>query len=263
MVKPVEFTEVTTDVLVIGGGAAATEAAIRADDSGVDVILLDKKRYGRSGDSGQHIAGNHSASYMEIEGDDVDTNLRDMVKAGKWMVNQKLAEALCKSANRDKMFVKMENYGSLEARTGDGELALIYSIDKRRATSGYRLFTHAYEVLKRGIKIFEHTMMTSLLTDRGRVIGATGIDLYTGEFLVFKAKSTIVATGGVGLAINGALQNERTGDGHAISYQAGAEFWNMEFRAMPLGCIYPFCLSRVPYTSRGPATIRDKDGWSS
>ena len=68
MLKTPDYAEFDTDVLVIGGGAAATEAAIRAVDSGVDVMLIDKKRYGRSGDSGQHAAGMHSASYLAIEG---------------------------------------------------------------------------------------------------------------------------------------------------------------------------------------------------
>ncbi len=92
MVRTSDYTELKTDVLVIGGGAAATEAAIQAHDAKVDIILVDKKNYGRSGDSGQHPSGNHSASYLGIEGDNVEVNLRDAVEAGKWMVNQKLAD---------------------------------------------------------------------------------------------------------------------------------------------------------------------------
>ncbi len=260
MVNTRDYRKLEVDVLVIGGGAAATEAAINAHDSGAKVILTDKKSYGRSGDSGQHPAGNHTASYLAVEGDNADMHLRDTVECGKWMVNQKLAEALIEGINDDKLFLKIENYGSLETRTPEGNLALGYSTNKRRVTGGYRLFTHAYEVLKRGITILEHVMITALLTDSGVVVGATGIDLHTGEFYIFKAKSTVLATGGVGLAINGSLLNERTGDGHAAAYKAGARFWNMEFRAMPSGCIYPICLSRVPYMMIDLRTIRDRDG---
>src|SRR4030042_877901 len=260
MLKAPEYAEFDTDVLVIGGGAAATEAAIHAVDSGVDVMLIDKKRYGRSGDSGQHAAGMHSASYLAIEGDNPAVNLRDAVACGKWMVNQKLAEALCEGIHQEKIFLKLEDYGCLENRTPDGKLALSYSIDKKRATAGYRLFNHAYEALRRSVKVFEHTMMTSLLIDGGEVVGATGIDIHTGQLCVFKEKSTVLATGGVGLAVNGSLQNERTGDGHAAAYRVGAEFWNLEFRAMPFGCIYPSCLSRVPFLMLGMRSARDKDG---
>lgn len=260
MAELLNYEEVETDVLVIGGGAAATEAAISVADAGKNVVLIDKKKYGRSGDSGVHPAGIHSASYLKVEGDDVNTNLGDAVKAGKWMINQKLAEALCKAVNQNKIFHKVENYGSLETRTDDGKLALIYSENKRRATSGYRLFTHAYEVFKRNIRVIDHTMMTSLLTKGDEVIGATAINIRTGKFHIFRAKSTILATGGVGLAINGALVNERTGDGHAAAYKIGAEFWNMEFRSMALGCIYPTCLSRVPYVMQSLRTVRDKNG---
>ena len=260
MLKMPEYIELNTDVLIIGGGAAATEAAIHAVDAGVDVILIDKKKYGRSGDSGQHAAGMNSASYLGIEGDNPEINLGDAVACGKWMVNQKLAEALCEGINQDKIFLKLENYGCLENRTQDGNLALSYSINRKRATAGYRLFNHAYEALRKGVKVFEHTMMTSLLIDSGEVVGATAIDIHTGQFYVFKAKSTVLATGGVGLAVNGTLQNERTGDGHAAAYKVGAEFWNLEFRAMPFGCIYPSCLSRVPYLVMDVRSARDKDG---
>jgi succinate dehydrogenase/fumarate reductase flavoprotein subunit len=37
------------DVLVIGGGAAGAMAAIRAKESGADVLLVDKSVFGRSG----------------------------------------------------------------------------------------------------------------------------------------------------------------------------------------------------------------------
>ena len=137
-----EYTEFNTDVLIIGGGAAATEAAIHAADAGVDVMLIDKKKYGRSGDSGQHAAGMHSASYLGIEGDNPEINLRDAVACGKWMVNQKLAEALCEGINQDKIFLNLENYGCLENRTPDGKLALSYSIDKRRAK---RCWSYVYQ----------------------------------------------------------------------------------------------------------------------
>jgi len=260
MREPSDYLEHSTDVLVIGGGAAATEAAIRAADSGVDVILVDKKKYGRSGDSGQHPAGWHSASYLGAEGDNAEMNLRDAVESGKWMINQKLAEALCEDINRDKLFHKLEDYGCLESRTNEGNLALSYSVNKPRATAGYRLFTHAYEVFKRDAKVLEHTMVTCLLTDGDAVVGAAGINIHTGAFIIIKAKSTVLATGGVGLAIDGSLLNERTGDGHAIAYKVGAEFWNMEFRAMPLGCVYPENLSRVPYLTIDPSTVRDSDG---
>ena len=51
-----------------------------------------------------------------------------------------------------------------------------------------------------GVKIFDRVMATSLLTEKGiqgaRVVGATGVNTRTGEFMIFKAKATILCTAG-------------------------------------------------------------------
>ena len=56
------------------------------------------------------------------------------------------------------------------------------------------------ECLRLGVKIFDRVMVTSLLTEGGiqgaRVIGATGFNNRTGEFMVFKSKAAVLATAG-------------------------------------------------------------------
>ena len=96
------------------------------------------------------------------------------------------------------------------------------------------------ECKKLGVEMFERVMVTSLLTENGkqgsRVVGATGLNSRTGEFLIFKAKATIQC-----LAFNEAnwgFSSELTGlpsfhpnvvaDGPAAAWRAGAEFTMME-----------------------------------
>jgi succinate dehydrogenase/fumarate reductase flavoprotein subunit len=49
-----------------------------------------------------------------------------------------------------------------------------------------------------GVKIFDRIIITNLLTEGGRpgsrVIGAMGVNIHTGEFYIFKAKTTIIST---------------------------------------------------------------------
>jgi succinate dehydrogenase/fumarate reductase flavoprotein subunit len=84
-------------------------------------------------------------------------------------------------------------------------------------------------------------MATSLLTEKGmgggRVVGATGLNTRTGEFLVFKSKSTILcsSSGGSLWLISTELAGYNTmsprsvsGDGIAMAWRAGAEFTLME-----------------------------------
>jgi succinate dehydrogenase/fumarate reductase flavoprotein subunit len=58
--------QLSTDVLVIGGGMAGASAAMKAREAGADVLLVDKAFFGRSGCSA--LASGVYPSYMP--GDD-------------------------------------------------------------------------------------------------------------------------------------------------------------------------------------------------
>ncbi|MDE3110984.1 MAG: FAD-binding protein, partial [Acidobacteriota bacterium] len=98
-----------------------------------------------------------------------------------------------------------------------------------------------YEMKRLRVGIFNRTVVTSLLTEGGRqgsrVIGATGVNMRTGEFYVFKSKATIIASGGAGrlfcfapeITASAAMSTMNScGTGHAIGWEAGAEFVQME-----------------------------------
>jgi succinate dehydrogenase/fumarate reductase flavoprotein subunit len=113
-----------------------------------------------------------------------------------------------------------------------------------------------YNELKRlGVGIYDHVMATSLLNEGGkpgsRVVGATGVNVRTGEFYIFKAKATILTTSvPSGLWIfetelqgSGSLvgaEPNMTGDGNAMGWHAGAEFTTMEYSQPTTGAFsYP------------------------
>ena len=91
------------------------------------------------------------------------------------------------------------------------------------------------ECKRLGVKIFDRVMVTSLLTEKGiqgaRVIGATGFNNRTGEFMIFKSKAAVLATAGnwslfqlntelAGYTTFGS--RNQTGDGAAMAWRAGA-----------------------------------------
>ncbi|GAI31698.1 unnamed protein product, partial [marine sediment metagenome] len=45
-------------------------------------------------------------------------------------------------------------------------------------------------------KVVEDCFITGLLLSNGQVAGALGVSLHDGQFIVFRAKNTILATGG-------------------------------------------------------------------
>ena len=88
------------------------------------------------------------------------------------------------------------------------------------------------QCIKRGVEILNRVSGTGLLTKGGRVIGATGVNMRTGEFHVLKAKAVIIATGmdqhrlfksQSGDWFNSQSPPYITGDGEAMAIRAGAE----------------------------------------
>ncbi|MHA2406796.1 MAG: FAD-binding protein, partial [Candidatus Ranarchaeia archaeon] len=110
--------------------------------------------------------------------------------------------------------------------------------------------TKLMPVLKRktlavGVQLYEDVMITDILTNNGRAVGAIGIDIKLGHILVFKAKATILATGGA-MRVYPLVTapEELTGDGMAMAYRAGAELANMEFPMFLPGCfVFPKALA--------------------
>ncbi len=99
------------------------------------------------------------------------------------------------------------------------------------------------EVIKREIDTLDEVMITSLIMDESgeSVLGATGFSLQDSRFMVFKAKSVVMACGGAGWlypVTSNTLQ--KTGDGYSLCYDAGADLLDMEqVQFHPTGMIYP------------------------
>jgi succinate dehydrogenase / fumarate reductase flavoprotein subunit len=107
--------------------------------------------------------------------------------------------------------------------------------------------------------------ITRLLKDGDRVTGAFGYWREHGRFVVFKAKSVVIATGGIGKAWRITSNSwEYTGDGMALAYDAGAELMDMEFvQFHPTGMVWPPGVQGILVTEavRGEGGIlRNKDG---
>ena len=127
------------------------------------------------------------------------------------------------------------------------KLMFAYDYDNRhtiRLRGGANMKPALYNELKRlGVAIYDHVMATSLLTEGGkqgsRIVGATGLNVRTGEFYIFRAKATVLSTGQpqglwvFSTELKGAaappFDPNDTGDGHAMAWRAGAELVSMEY----------------------------------
>ncbi|BDZ70207.1 fumarate reductase subunit A [Methanobacterium petrolearium] len=145
---------------------------------------------------------------------------------------------------------ELEGYGALFDRQESGKLnQRPFGGQTYRRTcfqgdrTGHEMMTALREEVTRlDIETVDEVMITTLLQDsEGNVGGACGISLSNTHFVTFLAKSTIITTGGAGWiypVTSNALQ--KTGDGYALSWNAGADLLDMEqVQFHPTGMLYP------------------------
>ena len=234
------------DVLIIGAGGAGLRAALGAMAEGAKVGVVCKSLLGKA-----HTVmaeGGIAAAMANVDtADDWRTHFRDTMRGGKLLNNWRMAQIHAQEAP-DRVR-ELEQWGALFDRTQEGQIL-------QRAFGGhtFRRLCHVgdrtgLEMIRTlqdrgvqlGIDVYMECAITRLLKDGDRVTGAFGYWREQGRFVVFRAKSIVLATGGIGKAWKITSNSwEYTGDGMALAYDAGAELMDMEFvQFHPTGMVWP------------------------
>jgi succinate dehydrogenase / fumarate reductase, flavoprotein subunit len=234
------------DVLIIGAGGAGLRASLEALAQGASVGVVCKSLLGKA-----HTVmaeGGIAAAMANVDAaDDWKTHFRDTVRGGKFLNNWRMAQLHAQeSPNRVR---ELEQWGALFDRTEDGNIlqrAFGGHTFKRLCHVGDRTGLEMIRTLQdrgvqQGIDVYMECTVTRLLTVTGRIAGAFAYWRETGRLIVFKAKSIVIATGGIGKAWRVTSNSwEYTGDGMALAYEAGAELMDMEFvQFHPTGMVWP------------------------
>src|SRR2546425_2300600 len=179
--------------------------------------------------------------------DDWRTHFRDTMRGGKFLNNWRMAQLHAQEA--PERVRELEQWGALFDRTQDGQIlqrAFGGHTFKRLCHVGDRTGLELIRTLQDrgvelGIDVFMECTITRLLKDGDRVAGAFGYWREQGRFVAFKAKSVVIATGGIGKAWRVTSNSwEYTADGMALAYEAGAELMDMEFvQFHPTGMVWP------------------------
>jgi succinate dehydrogenase / fumarate reductase, flavoprotein subunit len=234
------------DVLIIGAGGAGLRAAIEALAQGASVGVVCKSLLGKA-----HTVmaeGGLAAAMRNVDkADSWQTHFRDTMRGGKLLNNWRMAQLHALEAP-DRVR-ELEQWGALFDRTADGEIlqrAFGGHTYKRLCHVGDRTGLEMIRTLQdRGVQlgfdVYMECTITKLLTDGDRVVGAFGYWRENGNFVLFKAKSVVIATGGIGKSWMITSNSwECTGDGMALAYEAGAELLDMEFvQFHPTGMVWP------------------------
>ena len=234
------------DVLIIGAGGAGLRAALGALGQGAKVGVVCKSLLGKA-----HTVmaeGGIAAAMANVDSaDDWRTHFRDTMRGGKLLNNWRMAQIHAQEA--PERVRELEQWGALFDRTPDGQIL-------QRAFGGhtFRRLCHVgdrtgLEMIRTlqdrgvqlGIDVYMECTISRLLKDGDRIAGAFGYWREQGRFVVFRAKSIVMATGGIGKAWKITSNSwEYTGDGMALAYDAGAELMDMEFvQFHPTGMVWP------------------------
>ncbi|MEM4297722.1 MAG: FAD-binding protein [Nitrososphaerota archaeon] len=228
---------IESDVLVIGGGASAMMAALEARKVVKDVVMVSKALVGRSGCTAVAIGGFAAAFGSTDTLDDPDLHFKDTLEGGYFLNERRLVNIMVSEAC--KRVAELEELGFKFRKREERFLqnrAVGHSVPRIcSAASGRKIGADlgrclASAVEGAGLKIFEKVMIVDLITEEGSVTGALGLDLKSGDFILFKAKATVLGTGGSGrLYLHTTNPSDVTGDGYGMALRAGATLIDMEF----------------------------------
>ncbi|QKW09068.1 FAD-binding protein [Streptomyces sp. NA04227] len=212
--------ELTTDVLVIGGGPAATWAALKATQEGADVVLADK---GYCGTSGATASSGTGVWYVPPE-----PEAREAAMASREALGGYLADRRWMARVLD------QTYAGVNELATDARYPFPTGPDGTQLRNGLQgpeyMRRMRIRVRRAGVRVLDHSPVTELLTDpSGAVAGARGYRRRAGEPYRVRAGAVVLATGGCAF-LSGALGcNVNTGDGALFAAEAGAELSGMEF----------------------------------
>jgi len=279
-------TEVTCDALIVGGGIAGCHAAISAARRGADVVLVDKAPIVRSGSGGAGIDHWHSAFTNPCSKISPDEGAEAMDRSSDFRSGHtsyiEARESWDALLDMERMGMRIrdedDEFASAEFRDEETKLLFAYDLENRLTlrVPGAKVKVALYSELRRlRVPLYEHVMITSLLSDGGaagaRVVGATGLNTRTGEFYVFSARATVLATAqalrlwAFGSELTGSVTAHDdpnvAGDGCAMAWKAGAEFTMMEKTMASTGPFrYPAYGTGNAHNTWYPCTIVDARG---
>ncbi|MBI4399964.1 FAD-binding protein [Candidatus Micrarchaeota archaeon] len=236
----VEYQTYEYDGIIIGGGGAGLKAAIEAKKEGAKVAVVMKCLLGKA----HTVMAEGGMSAVILPNDSPEKHFVDTIIGGYgindwekvWKMVNKGKEVLLYLESKGAIFDRDES-GNITPRAfgGHSERRTCHVSDR---TGHAIIHTLKNELLSRDIDFFEKVIVTKLLVNKKRVVGAAALDVRTGQFILFKAKFVILATGGCGgLYEYTSNSKDLTGDGMYLAYEAGAELSDMEMVQ-----IHPTCM---------------------
>lgn len=258
----IEARDLTTDILVIGGGGAGMISAINATQQGAQVVLLEKMDFlgGASGicAGGMLIEGSRLQKELGVTDDTPQKFMADMMVNGRNLNNRKILDVYAHRVGPTVDWlldqgIQLNTDGGVQKRAEFNTPRLLLL---KGGCPGYAQ-TLRKLVKASGAEVLLGTRASNLIVEDGRVVGASAEG--EGYKYTIHAKAVILATGGYGAnreMLGGALKNtlyygpvSSTGDGHKMAMEIGAGMQLMDYAK-----IYYNGLEVAPGTAKSTLT---------
>jgi succinate dehydrogenase / fumarate reductase flavoprotein subunit len=226
------------DVVILGTGLAGLRAAlqIRHETGGrARMALVSKVQFMRA--HSVCAEGGTGAVIDTAGGDSLDLHAWDTVKGSDFLADQDVVRAFVEAAPEE--IRQLDRWGLPWSRRDDGRIRqrpfgghgfprATMAADK----TGFFEMQTLHDTLGRNDDVtrFEEVFATDLIVHEGRFVALTAIDLATGDFLVLRAPTLLLATGGAGTLFGfSTYAHSVTGDGQGMAWRAGLPLMDMEF----------------------------------
>lgn len=234
-----QYEEILADILVIGGGSAGSMAAIRAKELSPRsrVVVFEK---GHIKYSGSIPRGMDALNIVAVPGVSSPEDYVEAIRIScEGVVDETTSYVMAERSWR--LLKKLESWGVYFPRDRQGNYEVLqvhprgrFAVTMREPELKVML---ADRVVRSGTVVLNRTMAVDLLVQDGRVVGALGLNVRTGDLVACRARAVILAAGGVarfGLPDNGYLYGifdcpANTGDAYALAFRAGAKLTGLEY----------------------------------
>ena len=242
-----ETPDYDVDVLIIGGGGAGSSAAIEAHEKGANVMIVTKLRIGDA----NTMMAEGGIQAADKPNDSPAIHYVDALGGGHFANKPELLYRLVTEAPEAIQW--LSNLGVEFDKAPDGTMITTHgggtSRKRMHAAKDYSgaeiMRTLRDEVLNRQIPVVDFTSAIELILDEdGKAAGAVLQNMETGEILVARAKTVIIATGGCGrLHYQGFPTSNHygaTADGLILGYRVGAKLLYADtLQYHPTGAAFP------------------------
>lgn len=232
----------TTDILIIGGGAAGCFSALKASEGeSVKVLVAEKANIKRSGCLA---AGVNALNAYIVDGETPQSFLDYVKEEFYGVIREDLVYTIAERLNS--VTKKVEEYGLPILKDDKGN----YQSRGKRSIkiNGENIKPLLAEQLakRENIEVLNGVNITDYIVKDSKVIGAYGFSIKENIFYVIYSKATICATGGAAGIYkpnNAGFSRHKmwyspfnTGAGYAMGIRAGAEMTTFEMRFIALRC---------------------------